>query len=87
MSFAIPIRHLLALRHKHTDQLCLDYLTLSTRVREPGIILTRQLIDYWGVSQPNVSRRMNKLAVNNLVDITRTHGGYYVHDLTQLQPQ
>lgn len=82
MSFAIPIRHLLTLRQQHTDQLCLDYLTLCTKVREPGIVLTCDLRQQWQVTQPNVSRRITKLATYGLADITPTHGGYFVHDLT-----
>jgi DNA-binding MarR family transcriptional regulator len=85
MSFAIPIRRLLALRHDHPDQLLLDYLDLSTIAREPGFISTRDLRSRWRVSQTAVSRRINALAQADFIDITNGHGGYHIHALSSLE--
>ena len=85
MSFAIPIRKLLSLRQTHGDQVLLDYLELATLARDPGLVPTEVLKQRWGVTQPNVSRRLNRLAAEGLADITATWGGYQIHELKSLE--
>jgi hypothetical protein len=80
----IPIRSLTALRPAVTDQALLDYLDLSIITPEPGIVTTRELRERWQCSQPQVSRRINAMAVAGLVDVSSHWGGYRVHHLAQL---
>jgi Mn-dependent DtxR family transcriptional regulator len=85
MTFAIPIRRLLALRHEHSDVLLMDYLELATLAREPGFVTTNELCERWKVSQPQVSRRINALAAAELLEITPGGGGYQVHAMRSLE--
>lgn len=85
MTFAIPIRRLLAMRHQLSDGVLLDYLELVTLAREPGFVATKALRQRWRCHQCNVSRRMTRLAAAGLVDETTGHGGYNVHELRSLE--
>jgi hypothetical protein len=84
MTFTIPIRRLLELRRDYADQTLLDYLELTTIAREPGFVSTQLLQQRWAVHQCNVSRRINRLASDGLVEITPDYGGYLVHHLKPL---
>ena len=84
MTVRIPIRSLTALRPEVADQTLLDYLDLSIITPEPGIVTTRELRERWQCSQPQVSRRINAIAVAGLADVSSHWGGYRVHDLAQL---
>lgn len=78
----ISIRQLLDLRANHGDQLAMDYLSLAALLRySPGIATTVDLANAWQVSQPSVSRRVNALDRAGLVDLSRGHGAYQIHDL------
>jgi Mn-dependent DtxR family transcriptional regulator len=79
MTFAIPIRSLLALRQEHSDHMLMDYLELITLAREPGFVPTKALCELWGCHQSTVSRRIGALAAAELVEITAGGGGYQVH--------
>lgn len=85
MTFAIPIRRLLAMRNQISDRVLLDYLDLVTMAREPGFVATEALQQRWRCHQCNVSRRMARLADAGLVDVTSGHGGYNVHELRSLE--
>ena len=85
MTFAIPIRRILALRQHHTDHLLMDYLELITLAREPGFVATKTLSERWRCHQSTVSRRISALAAAQLVDITPSHGGYLVHAMHLLE--
>ena len=85
MTFAIPIRRLLALRGEHSDHLLMDYLELVTLAREPGFVATKALCERWGCHQSTVSRRIGALAAAELVEITPAHGGYQVHAMHSLE--
>lgn len=81
----ISIRQLLDLRVNHSDQLAMDYLSLAALLRySPGIATTVDLVNDWQVSQPSVSRRVNALDRASLVDLSRGHGAYQIHDLRLL---
>lgn len=81
----ISIRQLLDLRVNHSDQLAMDYLSLAALLRySPGIATTVDLANAWQVSQPSVSRRVNALDRAGLVDLSRGHGAYQIHDLRLL---
>lgn len=85
MSFTIPIRRLLALRHEHSDQLLIDYLDVVIHAKDPGQLATVELQARWRVSQPNVSRRMARLVDAGLIDCSTGWGGYHVHDVSLLE--
>jgi hypothetical protein len=84
VTFTIPIRHLLALRGQVSDQVLLDYLTITTIARDPGRVRTLELQHRWGCSQPQVSRRVSAIARAGLADITAGQGAYQVHELQRL---
>lgn len=88
MTFTIPIRHILSMRHEHSDRLLMDYLELVTIAREPGQVHTADLQQRWHCSQPTVSRRINALVACGLIDATSSHGAYLVHhmQLPEVQP-
>lgn len=78
----ISIRRMLALRVKHGDRLTMDYLTIALLLGgAPGLCETKQLQKIWGITQPNVSRRMKQLATAELIEMTAGHGAYAVHEL------
>lgn len=81
MTFTIPIRHLLQLRHEHSDRLLMDYLELVTIAREPGQVRTADLQQRWQTSQSSVSRRISALVACGLIDATSIHGAYQVHHM------
>lgn len=81
----ISIRRLLGVRSDHGDQLALDYLSIAALLRyAPGLVATADLISAWKVSQCNVSRRINALDRAGLIDASRGHGAYQIHDLRLL---
>jgi len=85
MSLNLPIRRVLALRVKHGDRVAMDYLTIALLLGgTPGLCKSMQLQKVWGVTQPSVSRRINRLADVGLIDVTTGHGAYEVHDLRLL---
>lgn len=84
MSFIIPIRKLLALRHTHSDQLLIDYLDVVIHAKEPGRLSTAELQERWRVTQPNVSRRIARLAAAELIDCTTGWSGYHIHEVSLL---
>lgn len=85
MSFTIPIRRLLALRHQYSDQLLIDYLDVVIHAKEPRQLSTAELQERWRVTQPNVSRRIAKLAAAGLIDCSTGWSGYHVHDVSLLE--
>ena len=81
----IRIRQLLELRASHGDQLALDYLALAALLRyEPGIAATADLMTAWQAKQPEVSRRIHALRAAEVIDVSRGHGAYHIHDLKLL---
>ena len=78
MSWQVPIRRLLDMRHQYGDQKVLDLLELSASGPE-GVISTNDLMTRWKVTQPNVSRRIANLQGAGLVDISSAHGFYRIH--------
>lgn len=73
---------MIALRVKHGDRVAMDYLTIALLLGgAPGLCKTQQLQKIWGVTQPNVSRRMNQLARVELIEMTAGHGAYAIHEL------
>lgn len=85
MRFTISIRRLLALRHVHSDQLLIDYLDVLIHAKDAGQLSTAELQERWRVTQPNVSRRMAKLAAAGLIDCLTGWSGYHVHDVSLLE--
>jgi hypothetical protein len=81
----IRIRHLLALRPQVRDQALLDYLQLIALAPQPGQVDTQELRQRWGCSQSMVSRRLAAVAAAGLVDVTRGHGAYQVHAVSELE--
>lgn len=78
MSWQVPIRRLLDLRHQYGDQKVLDLLELSASGPE-GVISTNDLMTRWKVTQPNVSRRITNLQALGLIDVSSGDGVYHVH--------
>ena len=85
MTFTIPIKRVLALRHVHSDQLLIDYLDVLIHAKDAGQLSTAELQERWRVTQPNVSRRMAKLAAAGLIDCSTGWSGYHVHDVSLLE--
>lgn len=88
MSFTVGISKLLSLRHRHGDRAVLDLLQVAMLLGyAPGIVTTEQLQEAWAVHPSNISRRMTALRRQGLLDASRGHGGYKVHDLTAVAPK
>ena len=85
MTFTIPIKRVLALRHQLSDQTLIDYLDVVIHAKEPCRLATAELQERWRVTQPNVSRRIARLMDAGLIDCSTGCGGYHVHEVSLLE--
>ncbi len=69
---------LLALRHRVSDAVLLDWADLARLVKPPCWLPTRVLCEHWSCSQPNVSRRLARLWNAGLLDYRPGRGRYRI---------
>ena len=70
-----------ALRRNHGDQAIVDLLQLQQLGLVPGVVSRGELEALWGVTQPNVCRRMQAVHALGICTIRTTHrAGYTICD-------
>lgn len=77
------VASILAMRHRVSDSVLLDWLDLLQLLKPPCSIRADALMEHWHCSQPAVSRRLGRLRRAGLIDYGSGRGrGYRIWQLS-----